>query len=888
VADATIDPGIVLKITPPKLRRSLLVRERLRGIRSEDVAVFLVQAPAGYGKTSLLAQWRLDWLQSGAIVGWLGMSAGDRPGEVVGAIVESLRRAAGAHKRALGPFRSSGEPIAELTALLAAVAEGATPTVLIFDDCERISDSAVLEVIEYLLHNLPPNLQIAAGSRKAIPVRAVDLIAHGNLRSVTVAELRFDHSEMASLLSARLGPRADTELCARLHRITEGWPLGVQLAAAALERASDWDRALAAFSTSREDTTRQLLEGMIAALPPPQLALITACALLDALHPSLCEAVTCDEDASLRLQQLLTDTPLLTAVEDTEWLRLHPLAHEYLRARAERVLSADERRAMHARASQWFERHRMLVPAAHHALEAGQASDALSLMFQALEKGISEAVMKGHLYRGIEIIAALAAKGAGSDPRVLYFKCFQLALTNRQTEAIPGLETLASGADPVLKREGTGILTAALISLDRFDAAVSASSAYAGQASDDSRAARFAHVARAFAACHRGDAEEVLRLLESLPDDGLYVGAQIATDVAAGATFLWDGKPRECERALRRRFVRREALWRAAPWVSMTAAMLAGACWECDERDEARSLLVNRLPDLETYWALPDALCAAYQTLARMFSLDGDDDRALALLKQLDSISSKRQLPRARVVSVMEQIRIHAARGRGRQCATLLEELDALLATSAFEPLLQPLVELHRAMARTYAAFGVGDVEAASRHLDSARALAQRLRRTRETIQVLALRSVLAERAGRSIGELLQEALVLAKAGDMVRVFADTLPEVVECIRRWSGPGAASRSAEDRDFVDRVLRAASVTHQDAKKSVAPSANAMLTPKESQVLQLLAGGMPNKRIATSLGLSSETVKWHVKKLFTKLNAASRQHAVDRARMLGLVP
>ena len=67
----------------------------------------------------------------------------------------------------------------------------------------------------------------------------------------------------------------------------------------------------------------------------------------------------------------------------------------------------------------------------------------------------------------------------------------------------------------------------------------------------------------------------------------------------------------------------------------------------------------------------------------------------------------------------------------------------------------------------------------------------------------------------------------------------------------------------------------------------PAGSAMLTPKESLVLQLLAGGLPNKRIAVELDLSSETVKWHVKKLLAKLNAGSREHAVDRARMLGIL-
>jgi len=90
-----------------------------------------------------------------------------------------------------------------------------------------------------------------------------------------------------------------------------------------------------------------------------------------------------------------------------------------------------------------------------------------------------------------------------------------------------------------------------------------------------------------------------------------------------------------------------------------------------------------------------------------------------------------------------------------------------------------------------------------------------------------------------------------------------------------------------REFVDRVLAAAESGATAGRDSAPLARSALLTPKEYQVLRLLAGGLPNKRIAAELDLSADTVKWHVKKLLAKLNAGSRDHAVDRARMLGLL-
>ncbi|MBX9913498.1 MAG: hypothetical protein K2Y25_06340, partial [Pseudomonadaceae bacterium] len=92
-----LTPNLVLKLTPPRLRKSLLSRERLSRLRAsvDDVPVILLEAPAGYGKTSLLAQWRLDWLHAGAIVTWFDLDSNDSISSLGSGIVEGLRRASG-------------------------------------------------------------------------------------------------------------------------------------------------------------------------------------------------------------------------------------------------------------------------------------------------------------------------------------------------------------------------------------------------------------------------------------------------------------------------------------------------------------------------------------------------------------------------------------------------------------------------------------------------------------------------------------------------------------------------------------------------------------------------------------------------------------------------
>ena len=125
------DPGLLLKVTPPKLRKSLLVRERLRhiGAVDGDPAVIVVEAPSGYGKTSLIAQWRLDWLQGGAAVGWLNLDAGDSPITLLSGIALGLRRSLGRANfgtDAIAAVRRGVGTASALTSLLAEITEAVT------------------------------------------------------------------------------------------------------------------------------------------------------------------------------------------------------------------------------------------------------------------------------------------------------------------------------------------------------------------------------------------------------------------------------------------------------------------------------------------------------------------------------------------------------------------------------------------------------------------------------------------------------------------------------------------------------------------------------------------------------------------------------------------
>src|SRR5690606_22168977 len=184
----------------------------------------------------------------------------------------------------------------------------------------------------------------------------------------------------------------------------------------------------------------------------------------------------------------------------------------------------------------------------------------------------------------------------------------------------------------------------------------------------------------------------------------------------------------------------------------------------------------------------------------------------------------------------------------------------------------QPEYRLVAAIARAHAALAGDDLAEAGRQLDAAAATATAMNRTRDLRIVRILRAVVAHKRGdRAAYTLLLEAVGLASLSGT-------------CLLADAHPGALAMAA-DLDKVTFLPEPPPAPTAGHGATAAPSG--LLTPKESEILGLLGRGMSNKRIALTLGIGAETVKWHLKNLFSKLSAGTREHAVDRARLLGLI-
>lgn len=872
---------LLLRVLPPRVPRHLVSRPRLlssdEGLRR--FPAILVQAPPGFGKTSLLAQWRLEHLAHGAVVAWLSAQAQDDPQRLAQSLAMAVRQGAGrqtfGHTLLEGGGPGGAGGLSGITVWLAEMAQSAIDMVLIVDEAERLPKPS-REALAYLLRNAPPNLRTIVAARPDCHFDIDDLIAYGQCAEVGANALRFRLEETLELVRARLGSRFDHDSAARLHGLTEGWPLGLQLALTILGRGTDV-ASMAALDGELHDHFVKLLVDKLELADRDFLVRIS---VLDDLHPDLCRVLSGQEDASERLARLARDTPVFATAERGDWLRMHTLVRDVLRQRFA-GLPAGEQAQVHARAAQWLADHGLIEPAARHALVAGQHQWAYELA----ERSLYESLMRhGRHGAVLEWIAQLPSRELDRRPRLLLAAAWTLAISERHEEARRLVARILAQpqVDDGLRCECALILGGAAVFADLPDLFVELHAPWADYPLRDPMLLQVQANRTAYRALLEGEpALARLRQQQAPRGDFGRGGGFLGRwgELIIGLSYLWEGQALLADQLLRPALASAETeLGRRNRLGCMLAALLASAAWECDRPADAAALLADRLDVLER-GGLPECLLLAYRTLARLALSEGAEHRALELLGALEAAGAARTLPRLGIVSLAEQVFLHARRYRAQSCRELCSQIDARLEdpTLPTGPLWRCRVELLREQAWACAAVAAQDWRGALAPLARADELALQLKQGRLHIELLGMRAFALDRCGEDARALLREATDLAQAHGLRRVFADAHPDLGAWVKE-QGSKEQSR-----------LSAPSEPPPSAPPVPRPIASPgmVLTPKEREVLELLARNLSNKEIGNAMQVGETTIKWHVKNLFAKLDAGSRKQVVQRARILGLI-
>ncbi|WAC90287.1 LuxR C-terminal-related transcriptional regulator [Mycobacterium sp. Aquia_213] len=366
---------LAAKSAPPAIRARLIERAALIEKLSAEPSrkLTLLSAPAGWGKTTLLAQWA-----SGADDrrrrGWLSLDASDNdPARFWACAIAALGEASrGVAPRALELIKMGADPRqVVLPTLLDALAAIDYQIALILDDYHLVENRTVHEQVGFVVERMPQTLQLVIATRSDPMLPLARLRARGELLELRAEELRFQAGEAADLLDGVLGLKLTDAQVQLLFRRTEGWAAGLYLAGLSLAGRTDAEAFIQTFAGDNRHIVDYLIAEVLDGQPPHIRHFLLRTSLLGRLSGALCDAMLQTSDSASVLEQIERENLFVLPLDmSRHWYRYHQLFAELLRTelrRSEPDLVAD----LHRRAAAWFEAEGLIEEAERHLVAAG-------------------------------------------------------------------------------------------------------------------------------------------------------------------------------------------------------------------------------------------------------------------------------------------------------------------------------------------------------------------------------------------------------------------------------------------------------------------------------------------------------------------------------------
>ena len=359
---------LATKYLPPYLRPDVVVRRRLVDALAlyPGVRLALVSAPAGYGKSTLLACWRRELLEQGAAVAWLALDESDNDlGRFLKGMLQALIAALADEPEVTPDLEmlaraGAAQPDKLLDLLLQALARLSRLCVLVLDDLHQVSHPAVHHALVYLLDRFPPQMKLAIGSRADPSLPLARLRARGELVELRMADLRFSLEEAGSLVSQVHRLALAPEDLTLLEQRTEGWAAGLQLIGLSLNHWPEWAYSLLRPGENIQHVSAYLAEEVFHKLPEHVRSFLLYTSILDELSAGLCDALVdrpqldADYSAAALLNWLEANNLFVIPLDPFgRQYRYHPLFGEFLRQTL-RQTQPDVIPVLHARASRWY------------------------------------------------------------------------------------------------------------------------------------------------------------------------------------------------------------------------------------------------------------------------------------------------------------------------------------------------------------------------------------------------------------------------------------------------------------------------------------------------------------------------------------------------------
>ncbi|MEM5401126.1 LuxR C-terminal-related transcriptional regulator [Paraburkholderia unamae] len=899
----TARPPLLLatKIYPPRLPAGLIDRPRLVCLagEAENKRLTVIKAPAGFGKTSLALTWLERLRREGVLVAWLSLdSEDDEPARFLYHLAQALQQACdGVGASAIGLTTAASLVPAQsiVSTLINELVEVDDEVCIFLDDFHLISLPAVHDAVSFLVENAPSHVHVVICTRTDPPLPLGRLRAGNSLLELDASTLRFDFDETRSFVEHECPGKLHASSIKSLFTRTEGWAAALRISASVLARAAHKPDAEVAPASGASRPFAAYLEDMVKRLPGGMVEFMLRTSILERLSAPLCEAVTGVRTSQAMLESIAARQLLLEPLDlDGTWFRFHHLMGEYLHRRLQ-TQHRDEVADLHRRACQWYAQEAQWTDAVRHAIAAGDAEEAVSL----IGRCAMALVTKGDLLTLLGWQRQFPAHLMRSQIKVTLAIAWGMALAMRFDEALAMLDTIekdaASSADPDSVRWECQAIRSVVAALqDDAHACLALAEGCLKRPSTDVWTANVASNVVRFAHWKMGNLEALYAVPwvpYSIEEDSRNVFASVYR-----LTLLGHVEMQQLHFPLAERYFQeamRLAEQHAGPKsiaVAQVAPMIAQLRYEQGRLDEAEALVSDLMPVIDAAVLLDSALMA-YRMLIRTAGARSDTVQAYALIDRAQALAYARKWDRLSAGALVERTRLNLAEGRIVEAAASVAQLDRL-ADSASTAATSAAAEIatYRGLARAYLAMAQGRTPDAA---DTLTATLQTIECRHGCYLALRLRTVLAlvwmaaNESARAV-ETFREVLKAAAPAGLYQSIVDQGPQIVPLLQavREALRGDAHAKAL-LAYVDRLLDGSRALYQLGETRTRNAEREPLSARERDIIGLIAHGQSNKEIARTLGIAPETVKSHVKSIFVKLAVDKRAQAVARAQSLGLV-
>ena len=883
-------PLLATKLRIPPARH-VMRRERLVDALEQGIArhkLILLSAPAGYGKTTLLA----DWTQTSQYsVAWLAV---DREDNVLDRFLRYLLAAwemiqPDVRHSPPGLLLGASEPDTDavLSAFLNVASDLPHHLVFVLDDYHLIEEPAIHQALTFLLDHLPPTLHLALTARARPPLPLARYRARHELLELGAHDLQFALDETAGFLNQLMRLDFTQDELAELHTRLEGWAAGLQMAALSRQgRLSAADTLVV--SGRHRFIADYLTEDVLAPLPADRRRFLLQTSILDRLCGPLCDAITERTDGQETLELLERENVFLTPLDDSrEWFRYHQLFAEFLQGELQRR-HPEEVALLHGRAAHWYLAHDLPDQAFQHAVARGD----LELVIYIFERYVPAKLQGGEVRIVERWLAALPDAWRAAHPMLGFAQACVLLYTGQFEAGLRYVDEVeqrvrAQGEE---MRPRLAKVTALRCIVACYQNNLAPAETFAFQALRDLpegdielRNGLYGALGDTYRKNGRWEEAKAcyLKTLDFPQTPAFHVQSVIAFGALADLDLQqgqFQGAAAYWRRALA--IINDRRSWGILPlsligWVYIRMGEIF---YEWNELGEATAHVDPGLQRAELSGDT-QAMLAGYLIAGRLKLTAGDGDAAGNCLERARSLVEGAEFPDW--TGRLERLRLEWWLAQGRLRAAV-DWANEMIEAGAREG---PPASEETRLAIARALIAQGDAPSLGRALG----LLKPLSRTAEAegragivIEALALQALARGRRGEHASAMtaLEHALRIAEPEGYVRLFADLGLPMARLLQE-----AHSRAVMP-EYVAKLL-AAFVGDPPFPAQASVSLPEPLSQREREVLKLIAAGLTNREIAETLVISPETVKKHTGAIYSKLGVSNCTEAAAKARELGLL-